>query len=109
MSFQHTTLAKGRWQKLSLVEQMGNIGSEIGRAIKWQNKNEELFWNAIERGFELLDLTIADPRWRKRLKELTRVREFLNDAILGEKEYGSVLKDFEEYFFQFAFAAQKNK
>ncbi len=34
MSFQHKDLAAGGWAKLSLVEQLANIGSEISRAIK---------------------------------------------------------------------------
>ena len=109
MEFKHKTLAQGGWQKLSLIEQMGNIGSEVGRAANWQNKDEKLFWGAIERAFELLDLTIADIRWRKRLKEIVRVREFLGDAIFGGKEYGSTFKDLERYFFQFALAARINK
>ncbi|MFH1838567.1 MAG: hypothetical protein ABH808_03700 [Candidatus Kuenenbacteria bacterium] len=109
MSFKHTTLAQGRWQKLSLVEQMGNIGSEVNRAANSQNKNEKLFWGAIERAFELLDFTIIDLRWRKRLKEIVRVRECLGDAIFGGKEYGATLKNLEQYFFQFALAARINK
>lgn len=106
MSYQHRTLAAGRWQSLSLFEQLGNVGSEISRAIRWRGKDTALSENAIERAFELLDLTIQDPRWRKRLKELTRVREILADAFLGAGEYGSTLEDLERYFFSFAFAAR---
>lgn len=106
MSSQHHTLAAGRWQNLSLVEQLGNVGSEVSRAIRWREKDEALYENAMERAFELLDLTIQDPRWRKRLKELTRVREILSDAFLGGNEYGSTLEDLDRYFFSFAFAAR---
>ena len=35
---------------------------------------------------ELLDLTLADPRWRGRLREISRARELLCDAAWeGEK------------------------
>ena len=109
MSFQHKNLAEGRWSKLSLIEQMGNVGSEISRALKWQDEDEKLYENAIDRALELLDLTIQDSRWRTRLKELVRVREFLCDAVFGSEEYGISLDDLKRYFFHFALAARANK
>ena len=39
---QHRDLAAGRWQALSLQEQLGNIGSEISRAARWMTKNPEI-------------------------------------------------------------------
>jgi len=109
MAIQHKNLAAGGWQKLSLMEQMGNIGSEISRALNWQSKDKKLFNKAIDRTLELLDLTINDPRWQNRLKEIVRTRELLCDAILGGKEYKTSLKDLDRYFFHFAFAARVNK
>ena len=47
------------------------------------------------RALELLDLTIADPRWRGRRKELIRTRTFLCDAMDGGKEHGSTLQDLD--------------
>src|SRR3989338_2722087 len=101
MSFQHDDLAAGRWFTLSLMEQMGNVGSEISRAKNWKGKNEQYFENAIFRALELLDLTLADPRWIKarRLKEIIRAREVVCDAYLGGKEYGSTLEDLDKYFY----------
>jgi hypothetical protein len=29
MSYQHQSLASGRWRSLSLIEQLANIGSEV--------------------------------------------------------------------------------
>ncbi len=109
MAIQHKDLAAGGWQKLSLIEQMGNIGSEINRALNWRDKDEKLHNNAVDRALELLDLTIADPRWRLRLKEIVRVRELLADAMFGGKEYKTTFEDLNCYFFQFAFAARINK
>lgn len=106
MTFIHKDLAAGDWQKLTLMEQLGNIGSEVGRAKKWQNKDEKYFWNAIERALELFDLTLRDSRWRGRLYEIGRAKEIFSDAVLGGKEYGSSLKDLERYFYHFAFAAR---
>lgn len=109
MAIQHKNLAAGGWQKLSLMEQMGNIGSEISRALHWQNRDEKLYKNAINRALELLDLTISDPRWRNRLKEIVRAREVFCDAIYGGKEYKTSLKDLDRYFFHFALAARVNR
>lgn len=106
MSIQHENLAAGEWYKLLLVEQLGNIGSEVSRAIYWQNKDRRLFKNTMDRAFELLDLTIQDSRWRNRLKELVRVREIMADAISGGQEYNSTLEAINRYFFYFAFASR---
>jgi len=105
----HKELAAGKWQKLSLMEQMANIGGEVSRVLHWQNKDEKLYENAINRALELLDLTISDPRWQNRLKEIVRTRELLCDAILGGKEYKTSLKDLNRYFFHFALAARINR
>lgn len=109
MKFRHKDLAKGRWYKLSLAQQLANIGSEVSRAMRWKEKDDNLFWGAVERTLELFYLTIADPRWRNRLKEFTRLREIFCDAVLDGKEYGSTLQALEQYFFHFAIYSQKIK
>lgn len=111
MSFQHQDLAAGKWFTLTIFEQLGNVGSEISRARKWQDKNEEYFKNAIFRALELLDLTIADSRWKKtgRLREICRARELVCDAYYGGKEYGSTLEDLDRYFYYFAYAARAGR
>lgn len=108
MAAQHKELAAGRWYTLSFAEQMGNVGSEVSRALKSRGDREH-FWLAVTLAFELLDLTISDPRWRKRLKELVRARELLGDAILGGSEYGTKLEDLDRYFYHFAFAARATR
>jgi hypothetical protein len=35
-NFIHKELAAGKWFTLSLPEQLANIGSEVGRARRWQ-------------------------------------------------------------------------
>jgi hypothetical protein len=108
VEFQHPSLALGKWFTFSLAEQLGNIGSEVNRAIRARG-DEKRFECAVLRGLELFDLTISDVRWRKRLKELTRVREVLCDAILGGSEYGTSLEDLDKYFYYFAFAARAHR
>ena len=109
MPIQHKILAAGKWHTLTLSEQLGNIGSEVSRALRWKNKDENLYTNAIDRALELLDMTTSDPRWRMRLKELLRARELLLDAAEGGTAYHTSLQDLESYFFSFALAARSTR
>ncbi|MBP1768496.1 MAG: hypothetical protein H6P98_2611 [Candidatus Aminicenantes bacterium] len=103
---QHSSLAAGRWHSFSLMFQLANVGSEVERALNWRNKgNPQYSQRAFLRGLELLDLTIADPRHRHRLKELTRLREALLDFFLGDNEFRSTEKSWRSYFFAFAYAS----
>lgn len=109
MEYQHKKLANGGWQTLTLIEQLANIGSEVERTIKWKNKgNTEYSRMAFERALELLDITIADPQNRKRLKELTRLREFLTDYFAFGNDYQSSDKQWQNYFYAMNFAARVN-
>jgi len=103
MSYYHEQLALGRWQQFPLVTQLANIGSEVERAIKWKNKkNQTLFQSAFERMLELIDLTMADPKNRKRLKEVCRAREMLVDYLLYDNVYHSTDEQWRKYFAAFA-------
>jgi len=100
MSFQHEGISRGRWQKLSLIEQMANIGSEVERAINWKNKNDEEYSRlAFERALELIDLTMADEKNRRRLVEISRVRESLADYFVGRNDYSSSDQIWKNYFY----------
>lgn len=107
MAFQHKISARGSWARLSLAEQLGNIGSEVGRATAWEKKDAKLFDGAKTRALELFDLTLDDSRWKRAAKnEVARAREVFCDAIFGGQEYGSTLFGLERYFFHFAFLAR---
>ena len=109
MSVQHQELASGRWNELSLLEQMGNVGSEVGRALKWKKKNNSDYcMKAIERALELLDLTLDCDKNRHRLKEIARVREILVDFFYGANQYQTSGEFLSRYFLQFAIAARND-
>jgi hypothetical protein len=38
---QHQDAAQGGWQRLSLAEQCGHVGSEVSRAIRWSTRNPD--------------------------------------------------------------------
>jgi hypothetical protein len=105
----HPELAAGGWGRLSLVEQLGHVGSEVSRMRRWRGRDDRVATSAFERALELLDLTLADPRWRHRLREIARARELLVDATLGGHEYGTTLEDLDRYFFAFAVAARAGR
>jgi len=109
MNLQHKGLSDSRWQTFSLAEQFANIGSEVSRAIRWQGRDEKLFWSAVERALELFCLTMSDLRWRHRLKEISRLHEVFCDAVLGGREYNSQLQEIERYFFHFALYSRKDR
>ncbi|OGW68088.1 MAG: hypothetical protein A3H49_11805 [Nitrospirae bacterium RIFCSPLOWO2_02_FULL_62_14] len=109
MAIQHKELAAGGWQRLSLAEQLANVGSEVGRMRRWHGHNPEVCERAFLRALELLDLTLSDTRWSGRRKELSRIRAFLCDAMLGGREHGSTLEDLDRYFLAFAVAARAGR
>lgn len=104
MSNIHKNLASGSWQNLSLCEQMGNIGSEVGRTLR--ARDEESRKNAFERAIELFDLTVEDPNRKHQLKEILRARELFVAAEQGEDIYKTSLNDLDKYFMEFAIAAR---
>jgi hypothetical protein len=109
MTALHRDLAAGRWWELSVAEQLGNVGSEISRAIRWSPKNPELARAALERALELIDLTLDDPRHRRsvaRLREIARAREVVVDFLAGPNRYGSTAASLQKYFDAYALAAR---
>jgi len=107
MNYLHQNLAAGKWHKMSLAEQLANIGSEVGRAARWQGKDDKLFDGAVKRALELFDLTLEDNQWAGRLREVGRLKELFCDGVLGGKEYGTKLSDLENYFLPFMNFANK--
>ncbi len=101
----HEDLANGRWKELSLSEQMGNIGSEVHRAIKWKSKNLERATKAAERALELFDLTSDDPDSEShpgKLGEVCRAREEFCDYFYGDNEFGTDPVRLMRYYDYFA-------
>lgn len=110
MNHQHENLAAGRWKELTFLEQMANIGSEVERTIKWKEKNNPDFSRrAFERTLELLDLTVADKKNEKRLRELLRTREALADFFVFDNAYKSTSGSWRKYFLAFGLAARSNR
>lgn len=102
-------MQQDKWHQLSLVQQLGNIGAEIGRTISWrQNKVMGNPQEAFFRGLELLDLSINDPKNHGAgCHELCRVREALVDWYYGSKLYHTTDQSWNNYFIPFGIAANR--
>ena len=91
---------------MPLMEQMANIGSEVGRARKWLGKDKpQLAEGAFFRGLELVDATIMSGRGNMAsrsclLVELCRARDLFSDSFLQRDD--DTLAYLEKYFGQFA-------
>lgn len=110
-TYQHLSLASGRWFQLSLVEQLANVGSEVFRTISWRAKpaygNPD---HAFFRALELLELTKNDMRHTAAARrELCRTYECLVDWHYGSKLYGSTDTEWQNYFMAFTYAARKGR
>lgn len=99
MNVHHKTLSLERWSAFSFAEQMANIGSEVGRAIRYRNQGETARMQAaVERALKLIDLTVNDPNNSTRRRELLRARELFCDYLLGANDYGSTDLTTTRYF-----------
>jgi hypothetical protein len=99
---------KTRWANLTIFEQMGNIGSEVGRSITaHQCKDNLRFEGALERALVLFEATIDVLTSEKspRVREVLIARDQYLNLFFGTAPKGDD-KKIEEYFMQFAVAAR---
>lgn len=102
----HKELAAGRWFEFSLIEQLANIGTDIERTINWKKRGDlENSQAAFYRALELIDLSIADPKNKRRLKEIVYAREMLVDHFVYDNIYNTTDESWQKYFYEFNYAA----
>ena len=100
--------AAGAWSCLELVEQLGNVGSEVDRTIRaWNAGRTSRFESGLERALELFDLTAADPRWHgHRCQEVLRAREEFCRLFFDPDVPPDSADGLRRYFFGFGYAAR---
>ena len=102
-----------RWREMPLVEQMANIGSEVGRTRKWTEKgNQRMAESAFLRALDLIDATIQTGRYGldsrgALLKEILRARDLFAESYNSSD--CQTLSYLDKYFGQFALAVRRNK
>lgn len=110
MSAQHKDLAAGRWSRLPFVEQMANVGSEVGRALDRRARGDDpSSRRALERALELIDLTLESAATWPRRKEVARAREVLLDCFSGGNRHSTTEESWQRYFHQFAVASRRHR
>ncbi len=109
VSVRHKNLAHGRWLRMSLRQQLANIGSEVSRALNWKAKgNRQFCQEAASRSLELLDLSLDSAKSFPTLKELARLREAIVDYFYGSNRFCSSEILWRKYFDHFNYALRKN-
>ncbi len=92
-----------RWRGLTFYHQMGNIASELSRAIKFRDQNDlEHMNSSLGRLLELIYLTIDDEKNRPRLRELCRFKEVLSDWYCRTHVYDVDPEALKSYSLNFA-------
>lgn len=51
------------FDQLPFIEQLGNVGAEIGRCVRWRQRDAAVAERARERALVLLERIAGDARW----------------------------------------------
>lgn len=87
----HKSLTPEIWSQKPIEYQILTIGAEFGRAKSLLEKGyiPEMI-HSLERIMELLDLTKYDPKWKNKLRELCRFREWIGELYISPKENSEI-------------------
>lgn len=87
------------WYAMPVSMQISNIGSEVARAIRWKNKNnEDRKIEFCKKAIEFLQLSISDPKNVHRVHEFESCIEELRDYFMGDNEYNTTDEKLTEYY-----------
>lgn len=91
------------WRDHPITYQMGNIGSEVSRALKWLAKGKGArAAQAIDRALELFDFTIeANVENSGRLREVLKARDEFCDYFFGGNSYHTNPAEMQRYYDEF--------
>lgn len=104
----HSEELRKNWKNYSIAYQMGNIGSEVSRSLKWTEKgNEKRANSAIDRALELFDFTIeANVKNHARLTEILKAREEFCDYFFGGNTWKTNPSQMQKYYDGFVMMMQ---
>ena len=106
----HQDLTPEKWQAQSLWLQLANIGSEVHRAISWQERGNEAQKDAaVARGIELFNLTMSGNIGQARRREVGRAKEVFVDFLYGGNSYKTTAQSLNNYFLHYTLMAQKER
>jgi hypothetical protein len=101
---------RDRWARMTIQEQMGNIGSEVDRSISaWQAHDTKRFNGALNRALDLFDATTENMVAHKspRTKEVLRAKDQYLALFFDDKIADAPCV--QDYFMQYALAARRDR
>lgn len=103
LNYIHSAEAHADWLTRPITYQMGNIGSEVSRALKWTaSGNQARADKAIDRALELFDFTIeANVKEHARLTEILKAREEFSDYFFGGNSWNTDPASMQKYYDEF--------
>ena len=105
-----TAMDVGRWQTLTISQQLGNIASEFVRFRSSVARGEGARTDqAYARLREIVRLTVDDPRWTSRRHELERLDESIRHLAGELPELEVSFDDIESYLLPFAVVARNHR
>lgn len=100
----------GRWQTLTISQQLGNIASEFSRFRSSFERGERARTvPSLARLREIVRLTVEDPRWTSRRHELERLDESIRHLGGELPELEVSFDDVEGYLLPFAVLARRSR
>jgi len=104
----HGGLTHERWERLSLADQLANIGAEVARASRAKNRHDDRrLRQHFDLALELFEFTLDDERWREQRVEIGRAREIVCDFLAGDNEYQSTAESLDAYFLPFSYLSRQ--
>lgn len=76
-------MTRERWITLRPRDQIGHISAELTRAAL-AAPDCDLQCALLERAFELIDLSLDDPRWRENILQLLTLRGMVAQGYVGD-------------------------
>lgn len=100
LNYIHSEEIRKKWGDYPITYQMGNIGSEVSRSLKWSAKgNQKRADIAIDRALELFDFTIsANLKNPARLREVLIAREEFCDYFFGGNSWHTDPNRMQKYY-----------
>lgn len=107
----HYAVDRQKWARFTIFEQMGNIGSEVGRSLNAKAAHPERFESALARALDLFDATVEVLIAQKspRVKEVLRAKDQYLAVALNAKATSIEMNSIDNYFLQFALAARRDR
>ena len=110
INYIHSEEAHRDWLSKPIAYQMGNIGSEVSRSLKWSAKgNQARADKAIDRALELFDFTIeSNSKNHARLTEILKAREEFCNYFFDNNSFHTDPVKMQKYYDGFAMMVLQN-